>query len=132
MGSNSSYDETTKKHTDEKVSVADVDMEKSGPADDGLHGEVKLQRQLKNRHVAMISLGGVIGTGLFLGTATSLRNAGPIGLLLGYATLGTICYTVMVSLGEMIAYLPIPGGHIKLAERFVGPSFSFTMGWNYW
>jgi hypothetical protein len=34
----------------------------------------------------------------------------------------------MVSLGEMIAYLPIPGGHIKLAERFVDPAFSFTMG----
>lgn len=32
----------------------------------------------------------------------------------------------------MIAYLPIPGGHIKLAERFVDPAFSFTMGWNYW
>lgn len=32
----------------------------------------------------------------------------------------------------MIAYLPIPGGHIALAERFVSPAFSFTMGWNYW
>lgn len=38
----------------------------------------------------------------------------------------------MISLGEMIAYLPIPGGHIKLAERFVDPALSFTMGWNYW
>ena len=32
----------------------------------------------------------------------------------------------------MVAYLPIPGGHIKLAERFVDPALSFTMGWNYW
>ena len=32
----------------------------------------------------------------------------------------------------MIAYLPISGGHIKLAERFVDPALSFTMGWNYW
>lgn len=38
----------------------------------------------------------------------------------------------MISLGEMIAYLPVPGGHIKLAERFVDPALSFTMGWNYW
>lgn len=37
-----------------------------------------------------------------------------------------------VSLGEMIAYLPIAGGHIKLAERFVSPALSFAMGWNYW
>ncbi|KZT21651.1 hypothetical protein NEOLEDRAFT_732646 [Neolentinus lepideus HHB14362 ss-1] len=99
---------------------------------DDTHGEVRLKRQLKNRHIAMISIGGVIGTGLFLGTAGSLRNGGPVGLLLGYAVVGSICFCVMVSLGEMIAYLPIPGGHIKLAERFVNPAFSFTMGWNYW
>jgi len=47
-------------------------------------------------------------------------------------TVGTICYSVMISLGEMIAYLPIPGGHITLAERFVDSSFSFALGWNYW
>lgn len=43
-------------------------------------------------------------------------------------------YTVppQISLGEMIAFLPIPGGHIKLAERFVSPAFSLAMGWNYW
>ncbi|KAJ7774222.1 amino acid permease [Mycena maculata] len=86
-------------------------------------GEHKLVRQLKNR---------VIGTGLFLSTATSLRNGGPVGILLGYIFVGSICYSVMISLGEMVAYLPIPGGHIKLAERFVDPAFSFTMGWNYW
>ncbi|KAF9068022.1 amino acid permease [Rhodocollybia butyracea] len=99
---------------------------KDGDPTQGLH------RQLKNRHIAMISIGGVIGTGLFLGTANSLANGGPIGLLLGYITVGTTCWATMNSLGEMVAYLPIGGGHIKLAERFVDPAFSFTMGWNYW
>ncbi|KIJ15769.1 amino acid-polyamine-Organocation superfamily protein [Paxillus involutus ATCC 200175] len=93
---------------------------------------IALSRKLKNRHVAMISIGGVIGTGLFLGTATSLQNGGPIGLLLGYIFIGTICYTTMLTLGEMTAYLPVPGGFIKLAERFVDPAFAFAMGWNYW
>jgi amino acid transporter len=104
-------------------------------------------------HPLTYSIGGVIGTGLFLGTANSLQAGGPLGLLLGYLIVGTICYSIMVhsslsffntrrrwltsgglqiSLGEMIAYLPIPGGHIKLAERFVDGAFSFTMGWNYW
>lgn len=86
---------------------------------------------------------GVIGTGLFLSSANSLRNGGPVGLLLGYIIVGTICYSVMVSratyslvpplniwsqlsIGEMISYLPIPGGQIKLAERFVDPAFSFV------
>ncbi|KAJ7507461.1 amino acid permease [Mycena galericulata] len=106
------------------------DVEEASP-EAGL-GEHKLVRQLKNRHIAMISIGGVIGTGLFLSTATSLRLGGPVGLLLGYLAVGSITYSVMISLGEMVAYLPIPGGHIKLAERFVDPAFSFTMGWNYW
>ncbi|CAK5275790.1 unnamed protein product [Mycena citricolor] len=106
----------------------------------------KLVRHLKNREglvafccVWMLtrlktadSIGGVIGTGLFLGTATALRHGGPAGLLIAYLLVGSICYSVMISLGEMVAYLPIPGGHIKLAERFVDPAFSFAMGWNYW
>ena len=43
------------------------------------------------------SIGGVIGTGLFLGTASALMNGGPVGLLLGYMFIGSICYCVMVS-----------------------------------
>ncbi|OCF43945.1 AAT family amino acid transporter [Kwoniella heveanensis CBS 569] len=91
-----------------------------------------LKRSLKSRHLAMISIGGVIGTGLFLGTGSALAHGGPLGLFLGYALMGSICYSVMICLGEMISFLPIPGGHIKLAERFVDPALSFTMGWNYW
>ena len=48
-------------------------------------------------HYSTLSSTGVIGTGLFLGTAESLRSAGPLGLLLGYLLMGTICYSVMVS-----------------------------------
>lgn len=91
-----------------------------------------LVRQLKARHIAMISIGGVIGTGLFLSSGSSLKHGGPLGLWLGYIVVGSMCYCTMICLGEMVSYLPIPGGHIKLAERFVNPAFSFAMGWNYW
>ncbi|KAI0704873.1 amino acid permease [Cytidiella melzeri] len=121
----------------EKYTEKTTDEVNVYPQDDssyqGKHAEAgQLQRQLKSRHIAMISIGGVIGTGLFLGTANALRHGGPIGLLLGYSAMGTVTYCVMISLGEMIAYLPIPGGHIALAERFVDPGFAFAMGWNYW
>ncbi|KAF9036416.1 amino acid permease [Hymenopellis radicata] len=119
MLSNEKHSHTT---DSKQVDSTDVESASEVPRSEPLAAGT-LQRQLKNR---------VIGTGLFLGTATSLRNGGPIGLLLGYMTVGTICWSVMVSLGEMVAYLPIPGGHIKLAERFVDPALSFTMGWNYW
>ncbi|KAI0708942.1 amino acid permease [Cerioporus squamosus] len=78
------------------------------------------------------SIGGVIGTGLFLGTASVLQTAGPVGMLLAYLIIGSICYAVMISLGEMIALLPLPGGHLTLAERFVDRAMSFTLGWLYW
>lgn len=45
---------------------------------------------------------GVIGTGLFLGTASSLAQGGPVGLLLGYGAVGTVCYSVMVGLSPVI------------------------------
>ncbi|KAJ3527378.1 hypothetical protein NM688_g8134 [Phlebia brevispora] len=109
---------------------SDVDSEANVIAP--IHGDDTLHRTMKNRHIAMISIGGVIGTGLFLGTASSLANGGPVGLLLGYAIVGTVCFAVMVSLGEMVAYLPLPGGHITMAERFCGPTMAFTLGWNYW
>ncbi|KAG2100035.1 amino acid permease-domain-containing protein [Suillus cothurnatus] len=86
-----------------------------------------------SRSVSVLSsIGGVISTGLFVGTTDSLMYGGPIGLLLGYIVMGTIVYCVMITLGEMVAFLPIPGGHVKLAECFVDPAFSFALGWNYW
>ncbi|KAI0936272.1 hypothetical protein AcV5_004452 [Taiwanofungus camphoratus] len=126
-----------KEHQDKmanEAAIVDNDLQEysSGTHEELAAPGTTLKRQLKNRHIAMISIGGVIGTGLFLGTANSLASGGPVGLLLGYLAVGSITYSVMISLGEMIAYLPIPGGHIKLAERFVDPAFSFTMGWNYW
>ncbi|KAL5494696.1 hypothetical protein ACEPAI_157 [Sanghuangporus weigelae] len=117
----------------ESAKLSDAMHSQGSISSEGLISQrYKLQRQLKTRHVSMISIGGVIGTGLFLGTATGLANGGPLGLLLSYCVVGSICYCIMISLGEMIAYLPLPGGHIRLAERFVDPAFSFALGWNYW
>ncbi|PWN25795.1 putative general amino acid permease [Jaminaea rosea] len=92
----------------------------------------KLKHALLPRHLAMISIGGVIGTGLFLGSGGSLHNGGPLGLWLGYILIGTVCYSMMMCLGEMISQYPVPGGHLKLAERLVGKPFSLAVGWNYW
>jgi len=92
----------------------------------------ELQRGLKNRHAQMISIGGVIGTGLFLGTAKSLAAGGPLGLLLGYLIVSSACVAVMLCLGELTTLLPVPGGQVTLAGRFVDPAMAFAMGWNYW
>ena len=55
--------------------------------------------------VGMISIGGVIGTGLFVGSGAALKNGGPAGAFLGYAIIGSIVFSLCVSIGEMIAFL---------------------------
>lgn len=74
----------------------------------------------------MIAIGGVIGTGLFLGTATSLQNGGPAGFLLSYIIMGSLLFAVMVGLGEMISEFPMAGGHMALGDRFVDPALGFA------
>jgi len=80
----------------------------------------------------MLVIGGVIGTGLFLGTANNLANGGPAGLLISYCVMATLLYSVMVALGEMVAAFPIPGGQFALAGRFGSPELGFAIGWLYW
>lgn len=80
----------------------------------------------------MIAIGGVIGTGLFVGTANNLKNGGPGGLLFGYLIMASLLFSVMVALCEMVTQFPVPGGQIALAERYVSPELSFALGWIYW
>nr|CAC67419.1 amino acid transporter [Uromyces viciae-fabae] len=92
----------------------------------------QMQRHLKPRHMSMIAIGGTIGTGLFIGSGQGLNQGGPVGLLLGYSTMGIVVYSVMVSLGEMVTMFPITGSFVHYASRFVDPALGFALGWNYW
>ncbi|RDW65312.1 amino acid permease-2 [Coleophoma crateriformis] len=89
-------------------------------------------RRLKPRHLQMIAIGGTIGTGLFIGSGSALANAGPVGALLAYIFVGSLVYSVMISLGEMATYIPITGAFTQYATRFVDPSLGFAMGWIYY
>ncbi|KAK1232252.1 amino acid transporter [Marasmius sp. AFHP31] len=93
--------------------------------------EKSLHRGLKARQVSMIALGGAVGTGLIIGSGTGLQRGGPLGLLVGYAFMGFVCYLVMVALGEMAAFLPHKKGFAGYATRFVDPAMGFALGWNY-
>ena len=97
------------------------------------HGEApKLKKGLKSKHITMISLGGTIGTGLFLASGGAIAQAGPGGTLLAYALIGVMVYFLMTSLGEMAAFMPSSGSFSTYATRFVDPSLGFALGWNYW
>lgn len=92
----------------------------------------QLKRTLKARHLIMISLGGSIGTGIFLASGGAIHQAGPGGALLAYAAVGIMVYFLMTSLAEMAAYMPDAGSFKVYASKFVDPSFGFAIGWNYW
>lgn len=96
----------------------------------GADGAVK--RDLKQRHIAMIALGGTIGTGLFIGLGQSLRGSGPLSTLLGYSIIGFFVWALMIALGEMAAFLPVPGGFVHHASRFVEPAMGSALAWSYW
>ncbi|TYJ56100.1 hypothetical protein B9479_003210 [Cryptococcus floricola] len=125
----SSYDEKEDQLKDTSV-IHEVNTGVESPSDLVPHNG--LRRTLKPRHVQMIAIGGVIGTGLFLGTAGDLQNGGPAGLLISYAVMSSLLFAVMTSLGEMVSHLPIPGGQFALAGRFVSKELGFAMGWLWW
>lgn len=92
----------------------------------------QVQRQLKQRHVSMIALGGTIGTGLFIGTATPISQAGPVGSLISYIFMATVVYSLANSIGEMATYIPITGSFTVFCSRFVSPALGASIGWLYW
>ncbi|MFT9849682.1 amino acid permease [Aneurinibacillus sp. REN35] len=92
----------------------------------------ELKRTMKSRHLFMISLGGVIGTGLFLGSGYTINQAGPGGAVLAYLTGGLIMYLVMLCLGELAVAMPVAGSFQTYATKYIGPGVGFTIGWMYW
>ena len=90
-----------------------------------------LARNLRNRHIQLIAIGGTIGVGLFLGSAKAIHNAGP-GLLLAYAVGGVAIFFIMRALGELLIYRPVAGSFATYAEEFCGPLPGFVTGWSYW
>ncbi len=97
-----------------------------------LGNKPELKRGLQSRHITMISLGGTIGTGLFLASGSAIATAGPGGALMAYGLIGIMVYFLMTSLGEMAAFMPTSGSFSTYAARFVDPALGFALGWNYW
>lgn len=105
----------------------EIEMVQQSPQNDK-----KLKRTLKSRHLTMISLGGAIGTGLFLGSGASISQGGPGGALLAYLIIGVMVYFVMTSLGELSAFMPTSGAFSTYGSKFIDPAFGFALGWTYW
>ncbi|KAJ1932589.1 hypothetical protein EC988_009408, partial [Linderina pennispora] len=91
-----------------------------------------LKRTLRPRHMTMISIGGTIGTGLFVGSGSSLGQAGPAGALVAYMICAMMVLAVLQSLAELATYMPVSGSFTTYGTRFLDPAMGFALGWNYY
>jgi amino acid transporter, AAT family len=93
--------------------------------------EAGLHRELSARQISMIALGGAIGTGLFLGSAVSVKLAGP-GVILSYAAASLIALALMWALAEMTLVHPVAGSFGVFAEIYLHPWAGFAIRYAYW
>ncbi|USS90101.1 amino acid permease [Fructilactobacillus carniphilus] len=91
-----------------------------------------LAREISSGQILMISLGGVIGTGLFLSSGYTIHEAGPLGTILAYLLGAVIVYLVMLCLGELAVAMPETGSFHVYAQRYLGKSAGFVVAILYW
>lgn len=90
-----------------------------------------VKRALKNRHISLLALGGIIGPGCLVGAGNALNKGGPLSLLLGFGIIGIVAFTMMESIGEMITLYPSGSGFSTLSRRFHSDALSAVSGYAY-
>lgn len=95
------------------------------------HQQDNLQRGLEERHINLMALGAAIGVGLFLGSASAIKMAGP-AIMISYALGGVAIFLIMRALGEMAIHNPVAGSFSRYAQNYIGPLAGYLTGWNYW
>lgn len=88
-------------------------------------------RGLKDRHVQLIALGGIIGSGYFLGTGEVINLVGP-AVFIAYMLGGLIIFLTMLCMGELAVAIPISGSFVTYTADFISPSIACGVGWSYW
>ena len=94
-------------------------------------GQNALSRSLRPRHVSMITIGGIIGAGLFVGSSVAIAAAGP-AIIVTYALTGLLILLVMRMLGEMAVEMPHVRSFTEFTRAALGNWAGFSVGWLYW
>ncbi|KAF9524602.1 general amino acid permease AGP2 [Crepidotus variabilis] len=88
-------------------------------------------RNLKNRHVQLIGIGGAIGTVLFVQIGATLSKGGPGSLFIAFSLWCTVIIAITNCISEMVTWIPISSPFIRFADRFVDPALGFCAGVNF-
>ncbi|MET3320277.1 UNVERIFIED_ORG: AAT family amino acid transporter [Peribacillus simplex] len=90
-----------------------------------------LNRELKGRHIQMIALGGTIGVGLFMGSASAIKWTGP-SVMLAYAISGIFIFLIMRAMGEMLYLEPSTGSFATFGYKYIHPLAGYMTAWSNW
>lgn len=93
--------------------------------------EEGLQRRLGPRNIQLIAIGGSIGTALFITIGQALNKGGPGSLFIAFAIYNVTIAMVNNSMAEIATYMPVSGGFIFLASKWVDDALGFMVGWNF-
>lgn len=94
-------------------------------------GEQSLRRNLTNRHIQLIAIGGAIGTGLFMGSGKTISLAGP-SIIFVYMIIGFVLFFVMRAMGELLLSNLNYKSFSDFAADLLGPWAGYFTGWTYW
>ena len=89
-----------------------------------------LSRRLTSKQVSMIGLSGALGTGLFLGSGSTIALGGP-ATVISYGLAGLLALSVVWALAEMVTVHPVPGGHGAVAASYLGKFGGYITRWNF-
>ncbi|CAB91572.1 plasma membrane amino acid transmembrane transporter Aat1 [Schizosaccharomyces pombe] len=95
------------------------------------NGGPALKRGLSTRHMQLMSIGGAIGSGLYVGSGSALADGGPASVIINYILIGIMMFFVIYALGEMAVAYPVAGSFNTYATRFIDPAWGFAVSWNY-
>lgn len=95
------------------------------------HPHANTKRLLTSLHTSMISLGGIIGTGLFIGVRITLLN-GPIISLMSYLYISLICFYIIQAVGEMSCYMPLNGSLCQFQFIYISNPIGVMNSFIYW
>ena len=91
----------------------------------------ELKRGLEARHIQMIALGGTIGVGLFMGSASTIKWTGP-SVMLAYAIAGIFIFFIMRAMGEMLYMEPSTGSFATFGHKYIHPLAGYMTAWSNW
>lgn len=91
----------------------------------------QLSRSLSHRQIQLMAIGGAIGVGLFLGSASAIHDGGP-GVIIAYVVAGAVVFLMLRALGEMAMDRPVSGSFASYAAELLGPWAGFATAWTYW